>query len=246
MIGYHLRRAARARYLLALLPAGWLTWIGFRLGGTEVGDEFGPWGLARYWAIVTALLAAGLVPLLGPLWQEERLRAGWRLAAATPSAVSKDRLRVFLAGFLVYAAGIVVCALFVGGRLYGAAAWLPSLLVVTAVGPLLGGYVLLACCYAINSRWGPAPAIGLAIVMGSLDLANVLPAVLSVSGTGDVARLSASWTVTFEEPGFAELPLPTWPFLAARLVAVVGCTALVLLSRRRVLSSSGEEGGSDA
>ncbi|MFI6296261.1 hypothetical protein ACIBEJ_32025 [Nonomuraea sp. NPDC050790] len=243
MIGHHLRRAVGARYLLALLPAGWLTWVGFRPGGTEVGDAFGPWGLARYWAVVTALLAVAVVPLLGPLWQERRLRAGWRLAAASPWAVGKDRFRVFLAGFLVYAAAVVVCALFVGRRLYGAGDWLPSLLVVTAVGPLLGGYVLLACCYAINSRWGPAPAIGLAVVMGSLDLANVLPAVLSLSGTGDVARMSAAWAITFEEPSFTRLPLPAWPFLAARLVAAVGGTALVLSCRRHVLSDHHEERG---
>ncbi|WP_157252774.1 hypothetical protein [Nonomuraea typhae] len=60
------------------------------------------------------------------------------------------------------------------------------------------GYALLACCYAANTRRGPAPAIGIAVVAGSLALANVVPAVLSLSGIGDVARPAASWTVTFE------------------------------------------------
>ncbi|MFD0885966.1 hypothetical protein ACFQ08_15565 [Streptosporangium algeriense] len=236
IITYHLRRLRHPRLLLAAVPAGWLTWIGFRPGGsgTEVGDVFGPWGLARYWALVAPLLAAVVVPLVTSAWRESRARSNWSLAGADPSQVAADRYRVFLSGYLVYCAGITLGALFVAGQLGATPGWLPALLVVTAAGPLLGGYTVLALCYVAGTAGGAAASIALTLVVAVLDLTNTHPwAALSLSGTGDLTLLAGSWNLSFEEPGFASLPLPSPSFIVTRLLLACAATLGVLLARHR-------------
>ncbi|WP_327091380.1 hypothetical protein OIE66_12260 [Nonomuraea sp. NBC_01738] len=223
MIGFHLRKAIGPRLILALVPVAWLTWVGFQpVTGTEVGDSFGPWGLGRYWAIIAPIAAAAVVPLVDAAWREDRLRAGWRLAAASGWAIARDRLRALLAGFAAYGCVIAAGTVFVALRLPG-----PAVAVVTVIGPLLGGYTALCLAYAAGVRGGTAARITVILLAAVLDLANALPTpLLSISGTGDVA--AASWSPGFEQAGAA--PLPVAGFLAGRVLLAVAATVLVMVS----------------
>jgi hypothetical protein len=234
-VRYHLRRAAQPRLLIPLLIMAGMLQLGFTAGGTEVGDRFGPWGVARLYAVMTPLLLVSLVAVLSRLWHDRDLEDNWLLSGAGRVAVVKDTYRNFLAGFLVYAAFVAALAVFAAFRLADTAAWSMPLLIVTAVGPLSGGYAVLGIAYAVARTLGGAVARSAVVIfLVSLDVINQLPWLpLSASATSLAANRALVWGVSLKGETFVDV-VPSTAFILARVVLVVVTTVAVALAALRV------------
>jgi hypothetical protein len=219
--------------LIAVAAVGWMLWLGFRRGGTEVGFGFGLWGLGRMYTVLTPILLVTLIPLLGTGWDQPSLVAAWRLTGASPATVVRDRLANVLGGYCVFAAVVLACAGYAAARTAGAPGWLPTLVVVTVAGPLCGGYIAMALSYAAGIGSGVAALrIVVAVVLAGLDALNRLPwAALSLSGTSDAVRRAGGWTPPLRGDSVTGAVAGDAGFILSRLLLVVLATIAVVAVR---------------
>jgi hypothetical protein len=233
MFSYHLRkvRYPRLAFVVALFAA--FIWLGFRPGGTEMGDIFGLLGIARYWAVLAPPLAMTLVPMLGCVWQRDQLHANWRLAQASGPRMRLDRLLNFLAGYSVYAVLLLLCATYAATRLEPGAVSYANLAVITVVGPLAGGYAILLSGYLVGVVTGSVAArVVVVLVMGLLDVVNQLPAaVLSLSGTSLLVARTSAWDPRLAGDELAQLLVPSAAFGVGRLVLCLLLTLALIAVR---------------
>ncbi|MDI1459682.1 hypothetical protein QEZ54_01750 [Catellatospora sp. KI3] len=189
--------------------------------------------------MMTPIVLVGLVAVLSRLWHDDDLRSNWLLSGADRPAVVKDTYRNFGAGFLVYAGFVVCLGVFAAFRLSDTPGWSLPLLTITVVGPLSGGYIVLAAAYAVARVAGGAAArTAVVTILVSLDAINQLPWLpLSASATSLAANRALIWGASLKNLTFAEVA-PSTGFVVARIVLVVGATlsvALVALRFRRRL-----------
>ncbi|MBT2231785.1 hypothetical protein [Nonomuraea sp. NEAU-A123] len=192
MFAYHLHRVRIPRLLVIGAGLACVVWIGFRAGGTEVGEGFGLWGMGRYWAVITPCLLFFLVPMLDRLWHKNSLMLGWRLGQVGGARAGIDGLLNFLAGYLVYATFVVVLGIFPAIRMSDAES---SVVLVTVAGPLIGGYMVLMAGH-IMAYWMNLQIMRFLTVMllAILDAINELPTVVwSLSGTSHLVRQAGVW-----------------------------------------------------
>lgn len=229
MLTYHLHHAVRPRLILVFLAAGWLSWVGFRPGGTELGYDFGWFGVVRYWMVIAPFVLLLLTPLVGSAWDVRRLRADWTLASASRRSASLDGYRSFLAVFLVYAGFVVGGGVFLALRGEPTGTTFASLAVLTVVGPMVGGYTLLAAGYVAEALSSLAVTrITLVTIMIIFELLGQLPAALSVSGFLLTDTGVSGWNLTFADTSFVEVPAAPTGYLLIRCLLAVVATAAVL------------------
>nr|WP_062339414.1 hypothetical protein [Herbidospora sakaeratensis] len=196
MFAFHLRGMHPGWLVFTGAVLGLALWIGFGGGGaTEIGADFGTWGLARLYAVCVPVLLFVLTPLLERVWGVTGLRRTWRLAQLGGGRAAVDGLAGFLAGYAVYAAVVLVLAGYALVRMGLDAPSVGTVAVVTAAGPLAGGFLVLASGQ-LAAMWLSTPAARFAVVvlLVVLDATNQLPAAaLSVSGTSLLAEGAGVW-----------------------------------------------------
>lgn len=233
MFSYHLRRIRYPRMLFLLLVVAAFGWLGFRPGGTELGDTFGLRGAARYWALLTPVVVLLLTPMLDDLWDDTRLQRNWRLAQVGAGRARIDRYVNFLTGFGVCAGVLLVCAGYAAVRLQPGAVSYLNLATILLVGPVAGVYATLLAAYAVG--WAAASGaarFAVVAVAALLDITNQLPIpVLSLSGTTRVAAGHGAWTPLLNGSELAAVVAPaTWYWLS-RLGGCVVLTVVVFAMR---------------
>ncbi|MER5262005.1 hypothetical protein ABTZ99_07995 [Actinosynnema sp. NPDC002837] len=206
--------------LAAVTP---MIWIGFRSGGTEVGDGLlGLRGIGRYWTVLTPIVLAVTVPLLGRAWRRRRQQVNWMLAPAGPATTSRDTLWNFVAGYLAYAALVLVCSCYLLVRVDAAATPLVAVAVVTVVGPLMGGYTTLALGYVLGELTGQeAIRIVVVVVLAILDAVNYVPSALSASGTGRTVEEAGGWEPALDNGPITTVAWPTADSVGTRAALVI-------------------------
>jgi hypothetical protein len=224
----------RPRLLLVLAVIAWLTTIGFTTGGTETGDQFGWYGIVRYWMVIAPILLLLLSPLVGAAWNPPLLRATWRLANASPVHMALDRYRNFCAVFLVYAGALLMCCAFLVARIERSPLWLATLVILTVAGPLAGGYLFLGLGYAAEMLTGSAAVrVGLIALAAPVELAGQAPwPALTVSGftLGDSGV--PQWPMSFLEQDLTNVPTPSASYVGVRALALLVATGAVLVAHR--------------
>jgi hypothetical protein len=242
MLTFHLGRIALPRLAVVAAAAAAMLWIGFRPGGTEVGYEFGVWGIARFWVVMTPIVIVLLVPMLGRLWQIQRLLDSWALSRPSTLRAIADSLFTFWAGFLVYLAFTAILAAFAATQVKHIPAVYDNLAIMTLTGPILGGYWTLAAAYAAGLRYRSAALrIGIVAFIAVVDATNQLPfTVTSLSGTSAMTSKHGAWQPNLFDAQDSEVVRPTVSFLVARLALCVISTLAVMLQARRLNRSLNE------
>jgi hypothetical protein len=233
---FHLARAARPRLLIAMTVVGWVLWVGFRPGGTEVGPGFGLWGTGRLYALTTPIALVALVPLLATVWSQRRLTYAWHLVGASPLRRGRDQLANFASGYLVFAGLMLACTVFAVARMqHEGRPWLPTLLVILTVGPLAGGYITLAVAYIVAAiaRLDVLRIVTVAFLAG-LDAVNQLPLVaLSLSGTSDSVNRAGYWSAPLRGEMTTIQPDPDFTLVRLALVAVTSLAVFAVAAATR-------------
>jgi hypothetical protein len=145
--------------------------------------------------VTTPCLLFFLVPMLDHLWHKNSLMLGWRLGQVGAARAGVDGLLNFLAGYLVYAAFIVVLGILPVIRMSGSGAAGSTVVLVAVAGPLIGGYMVLMSGHIV-AYWMNLRIMRFVTVMllAVLDAINQLPAVvLSLSGTSRLVRQAGVW-----------------------------------------------------
>ncbi|GAA0978685.1 hypothetical protein GCM10009555_042120 [Acrocarpospora macrocephala] len=236
MIAHHLRATVQARWLLVAAVLGWVVWICFRPGGTEIGAGFGLWGLGRLWAVTAPILVFLVVPLLDRLWHPARLARDWELAQVGGLRAGLDGLANFLAGYAVYAAFVAGLSVVAAARMN-----LLPVLLVTAVGPLTGGFIVLALGHLVGVWWrAPIARYVTVLLLAVLDAVNQVPAILlSLSGTSRQARVAGVWEPALRGTDPSPALRVDQGFLATRL-GLAACLAVLLVLAISCRSPGGE------
>jgi hypothetical protein len=233
MFAYHLRRVRYPRLLFVLLVVAAFVWLGFRPGGTELGDTFGLRGAARYWALLTPIVVLLVTPMLDGLWDDARLQRNWRLAQVGAGRARIDRYLNFLTGFAVCVGVLLTCAGYAAVRLQPGAVSYLNLATVLLVGPIAGVYSTLLAAYAVGWTTASGPA-RFAVVAGAalLDITNQLPTpLLSLSGTTRVAAGHGAWSPLLDGSELDAVVAPTTWYWVCRLGGCVVLTVIVLAMR---------------
>ena len=230
MFYYHLRKIRYPRLLFLMSTVGAFVWLGFRPGGTEVGDNFGSYGVARYWALITPMVLLLITPMVAGIWDGNRLEKNWRLAQAEGRRARADRFSNFLTGFFVCAVILIVFGFFVLARLEPVPGAYGTYIVVLLVGPLAGTYSAMAFGY-VCGLITRSPAVRLAAIAAAalMDIVNLVPTpILSLSGTTRVAAHTDAWMPSLTSTELSGLVVPSTWFLAGRAILCVVLTTWIV------------------
>ncbi len=235
MLKYHLRHISYPRLVFLAAVVAAFVWLGFRPGGTEVGHIWGSYGVARYWALITPMTLLMVIPMIGELWNGNRLERNWRIAQVEPTRARKDRFTNFLAGFGVATALLVVFSLFAFLRLEPDVEAYGAFMVVLLVGPLAGMYATMSFGYVcgVVTR-SPAARLAVIAAVAMLDIVNLVPTpIVSLSGTSREAARADAWTPDLTDPALLGSTIPSTWFWVGRLTLCVGFTVWLISAKVR-------------
>jgi hypothetical protein len=209
-------------------------WRGFLRGGTEVGYSFHLYQLFRMFYILAPICAILIVMATGQLWNVRRTSRAWELTRPSWTVAARDMLANFIVGYLSFAILIVGLGCYAVVRMGGDPSSVVNVLVVVAVGPLLGGYVTLGLGYLAGFVSGqPAFRIGVVVVMACLDAVSQVPSrYLTLSGTSRIVE-PAYWGLAGVDPPAGAMVSPTPGFALGRLGLALVVTAWLVYAARR-------------